>query len=117
MALEKPEITEIKDLRRHLEVINRTGKLIFGFRQSYLSVLHRKSKLVIIAKNCPPKLERELLIACKMAGIPYVKVPYPGTELGYMAGKPFSAAVISIIDPGNSTILEEVSPEKEEEAY
>jgi len=117
VASESTPVTEIKDLRRHLEVINRTGKLIFGFRQSYLSILHRKSKLVIIAGNCPPKLERELLIACKMTGTPYVKVPYPGTELGYMAGKPFSAAAISIIDPGNSTILEEVLPEKEEEAY
>ncbi|RLG07012.1 MAG: 50S ribosomal protein L7ae [Thaumarchaeota archaeon] len=116
-SIEKPQITEIKDLRRHLEVISRTGKLIFGFRQSYLSVLHRRSKLIILANNCPPNLEREIVIACKMTGTPYIKVPYPGTELGYMAGKPFSAAVISIIDPGNSTILDEIAPEKEEEAY
>ena len=116
MSEEKPITAEIKDLRRHLEVIARTGKMIFGFRQSLLSVLHRKSKLIILANNCPPKLERELAIACKMAGIPYLKVPIPGTELGYMAGKPFSTAVISIINPGNSTLLREILPE-EEEAY
>ncbi len=116
MSKQKPLTTEIKDLRRHLEVIARTGKMIFGFRQSLLSVLHRKSKLVILASNCPSRLERELVIACEMTKIPYIKVPIPGTELGYMAGKPFSTAIISIIDPGNSTILSEVSPE-EEEAY
>ncbi|MCD6312588.1 MAG: ribosomal L7Ae/L30e/S12e/Gadd45 family protein, partial [Thaumarchaeota archaeon] len=63
MSEEKPLTAEIKDLRRHLEVIARTGKMIFGFRQSLLSVLHRKSKLIILASNCPPKLERELAIA------------------------------------------------------
>jgi len=107
-------ITEIKDLRRHLEVITRTGKMIFGFRQSLLSVLHRKSKLIILANNCPPRLERELITACEMTKTPYVKVPIPGTELGYVAGKPFPAAVISILDLGSSTILSLVSPEEEE---
>ena len=115
MAEQKQEI-EVKDLKRHLEVISRTGKMILGFRQSYLSILHRKSKLIILANNCPPNLEREIVIACKMAGIPYVKVNVPGTELGYMAGKPFSAAVISILDPGSSSILDQIAP-KEEEAY
>lgn len=107
--------TEVKDLRRHLEVILRTGEMVFGFRQSLLSVLHRKSKLIILAENCPPSLEREIVIACKMTGTPYLKVKLPGNELGYLAGKPFPAAVISVTDLGSSTILDELTSKAEGE--
>ncbi len=113
---EQRQTIEVKSLKRHLEVIARTGKMTLGFRQSYLSILHRKSKLVILANNCPPSLEREVIIACKMTGTPYLKVDVPGTELGYMAGKPFSAVIISVLDPGSSNIIDEISP-AEEEAY
>jgi len=106
---------EPKELRRHLEVITRTGKLILGFRQTYLSILQRKSKLVILAGNCPPNLEKEIRIACNMAGVPILKTRIQGKELGFMAGKPFSAAAISVIDPGNSNLLEIVAPPAREE--
>ncbi|MCS7133071.1 MAG: 50S ribosomal protein L30e [Nitrososphaeria archaeon] len=113
---EEGRATEVKDLKRHFEVIARTGKMILGFRQSYLSVINRKAKLVILAGNCPPNLEKEMIVACKMTGIPCIKVNIPGIELGYMIGRPFSAAVISILDPGSSNILEQIVP-REEEAY
>jgi len=109
------KVLEPRELRRHLEVISRTGKMILGFRQSYLSVLHRKSKLIILASNCPPSIEKEMKIACAMSGTPYIKAGVPGKELGFMAGKPFSAAVISILDPGASPLLEQVAPSEEEE--
>lgn len=112
---EERQVAEVKDLKRQLEVISRTGKMILGFRQSYLSVLNRKAKLIILASNCPPNLEREMIVACRITGIPYIKVNIPNVELGYMIGKPFSAAVISILDPGSSSILEQIAPG--EEAY
>ncbi|MEM3922588.1 MAG: ribosomal L7Ae/L30e/S12e/Gadd45 family protein [Nitrososphaerota archaeon] len=119
MSKQEIPATEVKDLRRHLEVILRTGKMIFGFRQSLLSVLHRKSKLIILAGNCPPNLEREIVVACKMTGTPYLKVKLPGNELGYLAGKPFPAAVpaavISVTDLGSSAILEELASKAGEE--
>lgn len=106
---------EHKELRRHLEVITRTGKLILGHRQSYLSILHRKAKLVIIAGNCPPSIEKEIRIACLMTGTPHLKTDIPSRELGFMAGKPYQASVISIIDPGSSNLIEQVAPTSGEE--
>lgn len=107
---------EARELRRHLEVIGRTGKMLLGFRQAKLSILHRKSRLIILAGNCPPDLEREIRITCSMVGVPILKTNIPRRELGYMAGKPFSASVISVIDPGNSNLIELVSPQEQEEA-
>jgi large subunit ribosomal protein L30e len=114
MSRQEVPAAEVKDLRRHLEVISRTGKMIFGFRQPLLSVLHRKSKLVILAGNCPPNLEREIIVACRTTGTPFLKVELPGNELGYLAGKPFPAVVISVTDLGNSTILDEIMSKPEE---
>ncbi len=104
----------MKDLKRHLEVISRTGKIIFGFRQSKLSVLNRKSKLIVLSKDCPANLEREIKIVCKMSGTPYLKTSVSSKELGYMAGKLFPSAVISIIDFGSSTLSEQVTGVQEE---
>lgn len=104
----------MKDLKRHLEVIGRTGKIIFGFRQSKLSALNKKAKLIILSRDCPPELQREIKIACRISGIPYLKSNASSKELGYMAGKPYSSAVISIIDFGSSTLLEQVAGVQEQ---
>lgn len=105
---------ESKDLKRHLEVISRTGRIIFGFRQSKLSVLNRKAKLVILSRDCPPTLEREIKIVCKMSGTPYLKSNASRKELSYMAGKPFSSAIISIVDFGSSNLLGQITGTQEQ---
>jgi large subunit ribosomal protein L30e len=112
-SIEPLEI-ELKDLKRHLEVISRTGKIIFGFRQSKLSTLNKKAKLIILSRDCPPNLEREIKIACRISRTPYLKSSASSKELGYMAGKPFSSAVISIIDFGSSTLQEQVTEAQEQ---
>jgi large subunit ribosomal protein L30e len=113
MSSTEPLEIELKDLKRHLEVISRTGKIIFGFRQSKLSALNKKAKLIILSRDCPPNLEREIKIACRISRTPYLKSNASSKELGYMAGKPFSSAVISIVDLGSSTLLEQVTEAQE----
>ncbi|MEM2652982.1 MAG: ribosomal L7Ae/L30e/S12e/Gadd45 family protein [Nitrososphaerota archaeon] len=110
----EPIEIELKDLKRHLEVISRTGKIIFGFRQSKLAVLNRKAKLVILSRDCPPSLEREIKIVCKMSATPYLKSNASSRELSYMAGKPFTSAVISIVDFGSSNLLEQITGTQEQ---
>lgn len=95
-------------------MISRTGRIIFGFRQSKLSALNRKSKLIILSRDCPANLEREIRIVCKISGTPYLKTTASSKDLGYMSGKPFSSSVISIIDFGSSTLLEQATGAQEE---
>lgn len=102
-----------RSLQRHLEVISRTGKLIFGFRQSRISILNKKAKMVILASNCPARIEREIKIVCKIANTPYIKAAVSSKELGYMAGNPFSVSVLSIIDFGASTLREKIEQVEE----
>jgi len=101
------------NIRKELEIISRTGKLILGFRQSYLSLLNGKSKLVLLAKNCPPDIEKRIYTASKMVGVPMIKTELSSNEIGYILGKPFRVSTLSVLDPGSSNILEEVAPEVE----
>ena len=48
-----------------------------------------------------------------MSNVPLLEVDISSKELGYIAGKPFSASVISVIEPGSSNILELITPEEE----
>lgn len=101
------------NIKKELEIISRTGKIILGYRQTYLSVLNRKAKLVLTAKNCPEGIEKRLGVASKLTGIPVMKMDINSDEVGYILGKPFRVAVLSVIDAGSSSILEEVAPEVE----
>ncbi len=101
------------NIKKELEVISRTGKIIVGFRQSYLSTLNGKSKLVLLAKNCPPNIEKRIYMASKMVGVPMVKIELSSNEIGYILGKPFRVSTLSVLDPGSSNILEEVALEVE----
>lgn len=101
------------NIKKELEVIRRTGKVVLGYRQSYLSVLNRKAKIILIANNCPKELEQKLEIASRITGIPMIKMDINSDEVGYLLGKPFRVAVVSVIDPGSSSIVEEVAEEVE----
>ncbi|PUA31658.1 MAG: 50S ribosomal protein L30e [Candidatus Terraquivivens tikiterensis] len=101
------------NIRKELEVISRTGKVALGFRQSYLSLLNGKSKLVLLAKNCPSNVEKRIYMASRMVGVPMIKTELSSNEIGYIVGKPFRVSTLSVLDPGSSNILEEVAPEVE----
>lgn len=79
----------------------KTGTVIFGSKKSIELANSGKTKLLILAKNCPHKIKS--LISSKDIKI----YTYDGTsrELGPVCGKPFTIASMSIIDEGESEIL------------
>lgn len=92
------------DIKTELTVLRRTGKFVLGFRQSYLSMLRRESKVVLVAKDCPEKFRRELRMASRMTGIEVVETGLSSLELGRLLGKPFHASTIAVLDPGTSSL-------------
>ena len=102
------------DLRKELQVISRTGRYIMGFRQSKLAALNKKAKLLILARNCPDEIKIEAEIISRTTGVPVLKTDITAEDIGLALRKPFGAACIAILDPGNSSILETIG-EKESE--
>ncbi|MDE1871622.1 MAG: 50S ribosomal protein L30e [Candidatus Micrarchaeota archaeon] len=95
------------DLSNDIRLAVDSGKAEFGINRSSEAILSNRAKMVIVtSKNSGDRLNDILHIA----KISEVKVQvFEGTpvELGVVCGKPFSVSVLSIIDAGNSKILNE----------
>jgi len=100
------------DLAREIRTVLRTGRVIIGSKQSIRAILHGKPKLVIIAANAPRDLREEVERYCKLADIPVYVFPGTSWDLGAMCGRPHMVAVLSVIDPGESSIMEVVERER-----
>tara|TARA_E500000081_G_scaffold71308_1_gene73065 strand:- start:23 stop:322 length:300 start_codon:yes stop_codon:yes gene_type:complete len=92
------------DLNRQLKNAIATGNLRFGQRQAIDACARGEAKLIIFAANCPTEFTDEL-----HANHPEVTKFRSGMvnrELGIACSKPFAVSTISIIDAGDSDLLQ-----------
>ena len=97
---------QVTDIERELVNALKTGKVVLGSRKTLRYVKTGKAKAVIIAANAPPELKNDIIYYAKLSNIPVYIYPGTSVELGAVCGKPFVVASLSILDPGNSRILE-----------
>src|SRR5580658_1570331 len=93
------------DLNNNIRLAVDSGKAAFGVNKASQSILTSKAKIIIVAsKNKGDRLS-DILHLAKLSNI-RVEI-FEGTpmDLGVVCGKPFSVSVLSILDPGNSKIL------------
>jgi large subunit ribosomal protein L30e len=94
------------ELIRALQLAARTGSIEYGVRRVVKLVLRGNVKLVVIAKNTPPEVKRDLEYYAKLGNIPIIVFDGTNIELGAIIGRPHSVSVLAIIDPGQSNILD-----------
>ena len=87
------------DLTRELRNVVGSGKVHFGVRQAARAGEEGTAKLLIVAKNCP---QRESFGKFKRT------YQFDGTnaDLGSACGKPFTISVLTVIEPGESAIMD-----------
>ncbi len=83
-----------------------SGKVEFGSNSGIKRALSGKAKMVVLAKNCPSSLSQDAARFCKLSGVPLVAFDGTSLDLGTVAGKPYPVAMLTVLDPGNSGILE-----------
>ena len=90
------------DINRALKMAVNTGKVLFGINQAVKTAESGNVKLFIRASNFPEEQDGQF------SGFDTPSYTYSGNnyELGAVCGKPFSIAIISVIDPGESDILD-----------
>ena len=93
------------DLEKAIRMSVDTGKVEFGTRTCKSLAAHGKTKLILVAGNCPIGLKNEITELCKHSNIPCIEVKYPSLELGSLAGKPYPVLMMAVIEPGDSEIL------------
>ena len=62
--------------------------------------------MIVIAGNCPKEIAQDVQAFCKLSGIPTIAFEGTSLELGTVAGRPHPVAVLSVLDTGNSTIMQ-----------
>jgi len=90
------------DINRALKTAVNTGKVYMGRQQTVKALKRDEVKLVITASNCTEATIAEL----KAYNAPRFRFPGSNLELGSACGKPFSVSMVSILNPGESNILD-----------
>ncbi len=93
------------DVNRALRSATQTGTVLLGFKETLKAVEGKKAKLVVLADNAPKPESDKVETAAKTVSVPVYRYHGKNTELGPACGKPFSVAVLSVLEPGESDVL------------
>ena len=93
------------DVNRAIATAAKTGKIQFGANSALKSAKMKKSKLVIVASNCPQGIREDIEYYCRLSKIPVSIYKGNSLDLGAVCGKLFGVSALSVREPGDSDIL------------
>merc|ERR1711977_127876 len=83
----------------------KSGKYSLGYKSTLKLMRSGKAKLVLISGNCQPLRRSELEYYAMLSKTPVHLYAGSNVALGTAAGKLFRVGVMTVVDPGDSTIL------------
>lgn len=93
------------DVNRALRSAVQTGEVLLGVKETKRAIDQKKAKLVVIAENAPVSDVETVESLAKQNNVPVYRFSGSNVELGPAAGKPFSVAMLSVVDAGESDVL------------
>lgn len=84
------------DLNRIVSSGVKSGKILFGTKQTLKIAKSGKVAVLVAASNCPSKIIHELENYSSLSKIPLFVFPSSSTDLGTVCGKPFSISTLAI---------------------
>lgn len=98
------------DLDKAIRLAVDTGEVQFGSESAKNLASHAKAKLIILSANCPKETSATITRYAKLSRTPTLKYKGTSLELGSLCGVPFPVSALSIMEEGNSNILEAIQP-------
>ncbi len=92
------------DMVKELKVAIKTGKVETGYRVALKLLSKKDVKALVLASNAPEDVSSKVRSAAGEE-IPVYNFPGSSLELGGLCGKPFPVSTVSIIEPGESSII------------
>lgn len=83
-------------LNEDIQAAIKSGRAIIGYRESIKILKSGKTKSVIVAKNIPDNMKKEIEHNAKVSGVQMEIFEGTSKDLGVVCGKPFSVTVLSI---------------------
>ncbi|BFZ64933.1 60S ribosomal protein L30 [Saitoella coloradoensis] len=105
MAPIKKSKKNAESINSRLALVVKSGKFTLGYSSTLKQLRSGKSKLIIIAANCPPLRKSEIEYYAMLAKTNVHHYSGNNIDLGTACGKLFRVGVMSIQDAGDSDIL------------
>jgi large subunit ribosomal protein L30e len=94
------------DMNKSLRQVVQTGEVHFGVRQAKKALKDRTAQLIVVPENIPQGTLDELR---SISRVPLVRFAGSNFELGTVCGKPFSVSALTVIEIGDSDIMDSIS--------
>jgi large subunit ribosomal protein L30e len=111
MPASKKQKKALESINSRLKLVMKSGKYTLGYKSTLKTLRQGKSKLVIIASNCPPLRKSEIEYFAMLAKTGVHHYTGGNVELGTACGKYFRCSMLSITDPGDSDIIRSMPSE------
>ena len=95
----------MSDLSSDIRLAVDSGKTSLGVNSVLDSIKKNTAKIIVVTSKNKPEDLREIGHTAKIAGVDVLKFDGDSMQLGAVCGKPYSVAALSVIEPGNSNIL------------
>eukprot|EP00427_Karlodinium_veneficum_P058345 CAMPEP_0169381734 /NCGR_PEP_ID=MMETSP1017-20121227/41559_1 /TAXON_ID=342587 /ORGANISM="Karlodinium micrum, Strain CCMP2283" /LENGTH=135 /DNA_ID=CAMNT_0009481259 /DNA_START=64 /DNA_END=469 /DNA_ORIENTATION=+ len=92
-------------INTRLQLVIKSGKYSLGYSTSLKSLRQGKSKLILIANNCPALRKSEIEYYAMLAKTGVHHFHGDNSELGTACGRYYRVSCMSITDPGDSDII------------
>ncbi|GJM88931.1 hypothetical protein PR202_ga05513 [Eleusine coracana subsp. coracana] len=93
------------NINNKLQLVMKSGKYTLGYKTVLKTLRNSKGKLIIIANNCPPLRKSEIEYYAMLAKVTVHHFHGNNVDLGTACGKYYRVCCLSIIDPGDSDII------------
>mmetsp|Transcript_27161 Transcript_27161/g.45308 ORF Transcript_27161/g.45308 Transcript_27161/m.45308 type:complete len:113 (+) Transcript_27161:148-486(+) len=101
------------NMNSRLKLVMKSGKAILGYKASMKALRRSKSKMILIASNCPHLRKSEIEYLAMLAKTQVHHYAGDNTAMGTACGQFFNCSVLTIIDAGDSDILTSITGTKE----
>ncbi len=84
------------DLAREIQAALKENKVVIGYKESIDFIKSNKPRLIVVAKNIPENMRKEIEHNAKIFGLELVVFEGSSKELGIICGKPFPISTLVI---------------------
>jgi large subunit ribosomal protein L30e len=95
----------------------KTGKVSFGANSALQNAKTGKSKLILLASNCPKAIKDDIEYYGKISKVPVLTYKGTSMDLAEVAGKLFIISALSIRESGDSDILKLVETSEIQDTF
>jgi len=75
---------------------NKANRIVLGYRKSRNFIRMNDAKLMVLARNAPEKIKKEMEHDAKIAGVKVKMFDGSSKELGVLCGKPYPVSVLVV---------------------